>query len=118
MFLAVAGALLMQSVPHQVTHTDSAGNPAVLLSLPAAKSAAECVHSALPAFDMMLMCTTAPGDRLTDCAPAPDRPPAPDGVTKVAVCLASGYRIRVVGADGKPVTGTTVLVPIHLRTAP
>jgi hypothetical protein len=69
----------------------------------------------MPALRIVLACRTAANDRLADCAPAPDRPTPPDKVAKFAVCLAKHYRIRATGPDGKPATGTIVLVPLTLR---
>src|SRR5689334_24669136 len=112
MMLALATALLIQGASTSAFPTDSAGNRADWLERPSARSLVECVHKRMPAFRIVLACRTAPNDRLTDCAPAPDQPPASEELTTFAVCLAKFYRIRATGADGKPVTGTIVLVPL------
>jgi len=114
MILAVAGAILMQGAPPDVSHTDSAGNHTDWLAAPSAQSVAECARGQLPAARVVLACRTGSKDRLTDCAPAPGYPAPPEEVTKFSICMAKGFRIRATDGDGKPVTGTTVLVPLTL----
>jgi hypothetical protein len=117
MILAVAGAILMQGAS-TVTSTDSAGNHVDWIAVPKAQGIAECMRSTIPAFDLVLLCRTAAGDRLEGCLPDPDRPQPQANVAKFAVCTAKGYRVRATDQSGKRVTGTDVRVPIHLRSEP
>ena len=115
MILALAGAILMQGA---APNTDSAGNRTDWLERPTARSLAKCVAGRMPAVRVVLACRTAPRDRLAGCAPAPELPEPPAEVTEFAICAAKAYRIRATGPDGKPVTGTTVLVPLTLSAPP
>lgn len=111
---AIIAAIFMQAA---ASGTDSAGNTLEWLEAPRALKIYGCITSDLPSLDIVLICRTAAGDRLTDCAPAPDTPPpaAPKAVARFAACTSKAYRVRATGADGKPVVGTTVHIPIHLR---
>jgi hypothetical protein len=55
-----------------VSAFDSAGNRVDWLARPAARELAECVPGVLPTADILLVCKTAPKDRLKDCGPAPE----------------------------------------------
>jgi TonB family protein len=61
-------------------------------------------------------CTVAPDGALTDCTPGPGDP-AGLGFSEAAVKLASGMRMNPWSADGAPVDGAVVNIPIRLNLA-
>lgn len=61
-------------------------------------------------------CTVAPDGALTECIPGPGDP-AGLGFSEAAVKLASGMRMNPWSADGGPVDGAVVNIPIRLNLA-
>ena len=102
----------------EASAVDSAGNRVDWRARPAARELAACVSGSLPTSDLLLVCKTAPKDRLTDCAAAPEAPPPEARALKFGLCVARKFEVRAVTPEGHAVTGTEVRVPIRTRTRP
>ena len=63
--------------------------------------------------DLKARCVTAADDRVAQCVIVSDAGAYDAKVEEVAMCIASHWRVRALDADGNPVLGAPVGVPMR-----
>lgn len=81
---------------------------------PSARDLAGCIPGDLPRgkASVTLLCRSAEREQLSDCKVAEVVGTMDPRVERAALCAVKHFRARVTDADGKPVLGAPVLVPL------
>ena len=117
MIMSIIAALLAQAVAAQ----DAPGPLKIeLLSHPTVEQVVECADRShwepRAIADLKARCLTAKDDRLDQCLIVTDTETRDRKVEEVALCVVAHWRVRALDADGKPVLGAPVGVPIRFGT--